>query len=1396
MANVNHDSGVSGSGITGSGGPVTWSHTCGTPPSGGQGVLLVAVNVDGPDAGITASASYNGVAMTPYTKIEAFTGGQGFLQVFYMLNPPAGAHTVSIAATGGTIQAVDGGSTSFMPGTGFTLGLGTPVTGNTGAISPISIATTSGTSGNLVAAFLAAGNTISSVATGTSSWINNLQGGGGDFTGNSAGAYNSSGSGGATVSWTPASAASYAALAVEVQATSLAAAPIVVSEAGQSYSPTIGAMTAVVNPNGASTTVSFNYGATSSYGSSTGTVATISGLPQLVSSTLTGLSGVGTTVHFQVVATNSFGTTNGADATFTTGAMPTVSGALGASPLGGLGLGLPVPGGAPGALTAAVSISSTVTAAGPTRRVALTSAVAVSSAVTAAGPSSGLTAAVAVSSAVTANVNKAVALTSAVAATTAVTAAGPTSSGGGGTTYRLFPTTNGPTAATSYTGPYGTGTSFEVTASGVTLDGYWWWVCPTGGQSTAAQEFCLYQITGTSTGTLVSGSTVTSGTLSAGWNFIPLSPPLALTSGTPYKAATAWTSSGAGFPYTPGFYGTGGPGVAGITNGPLTAFSDDPGGGGTNPDPFGDNQSTFQVATADPTANYPATGNSSFNGWLDVDVTGGTTGVALTSAVAVSSAVTAAPTRTAAIALTSAVSVSSAVTAAGPSRNGAIALTSAVSVTSAVTANLTGAGSSSTATGLTPIIVLGTPVSLTTQASTVNAGTGIVPLVRPVAVATVPIPGLTSAVTVTSAVTASITSSGGPVPLAPAPIFIRGRGQPPLPPVQYGPRYFTSLATPPVLPGAITSAVSVTSAVTARLSTQVNLTAAVSVTSTVTSAVVSGYFANASATFTATAVGTVSIPAIAITSKVTFDGGSPAITTPFLPAVGGFLIVSYYTQAFSAGTATISDNFGDTGGTAWTPFTNASLTTTTAFGVAYGGWYRQVGTGASSGSITVGVSGWTGGEQILCVDQVTTGLGSLSVPQSNCAKIDFPGTPANGSVTLPSPPAVSSLVWTGSGSGARAVTPTVSSTGFTQLDLVNGATSLASATAYTIGGAPQTVPWQGLSAGQKNSLYALEVALSTSVSSTAVVSGVFTGLANATVSMTATGAATWAFTATALGVVNIAATAAASATFTAAGTGTWFLPATGTAAFGFTATATGTVIPPIAGTAPLTASFTATATGTEIDPSTGVGTLAATFTASAVGTVAVSGTTGALSSTFTASATATVALVATSSLGATFTASAVGTVLNPGNGVGALTASFAAVASATVINPSSGTGALSATFAAVANATLAVGGSGQAGAVFTAVATGTVATPSASTAVASYSFHANAVGTVALAATGSAAFGFNAQAVGIGPAAAIASYGFTALAIATHTTVGTPSEVIQAPPRIITLQAPQRRGAS
>jgi hypothetical protein len=181
-------------------------------------------------------------------------------------------------------------------------------------------------------------------------------------------------------------------------------------------------------------------------------------------------------------------------------------------------------------------------------------------------------------------------------------------------TYRLFPSTAGPSSPVSYSGPFLAGVVFEVTSGGTWLDGYWWWVCPSG-QPTGAQTFALWAVYNDGIGTLVPGATVKSGPLTAGqWNYVPLTTPIPLAVSACYNACTGFSGS---FPVTNSQFGSGQPYSAGIVTGPLSAFSDQ---SGSLPAPFGMPQGLFGVAGTDPTANMPADGSQSGNFWADIQV--------------------------------------------------------------------------------------------------------------------------------------------------------------------------------------------------------------------------------------------------------------------------------------------------------------------------------------------------------------------------------------------------------------------------------------------------------------------------------------------------------------------------------------------------------------------------------------------------------------------------------------------------------------------------------------------------------------------------------------------------------------------------------------------------------
>ncbi len=101
-----------------------------------------------------------------------------------------------------------------------------------------------------------------------------------------------------------------------------ASAPVAVTSAVTTFSDTSATVTGTVNPNGQATTWHFDYGTSTSYGSTTPATSAGSGTTGTgVSATISGLV-PGTTYHYRLAATNASGTTNGADGVFTTSGSP------------------------------------------------------------------------------------------------------------------------------------------------------------------------------------------------------------------------------------------------------------------------------------------------------------------------------------------------------------------------------------------------------------------------------------------------------------------------------------------------------------------------------------------------------------------------------------------------------------------------------------------------------------------------------------------------------------------------------------------------------------------------------------------------------------------------------------------------------------------------------------------------------------------------------------------------------------------------------------------------------------------------------------------------------------------------------------------------------------------
>lgn len=142
---------------------LTWSHSC----SGTNRLLIVGVSFaaggayGGTDFGVTLSATYNGIPMVSLGVRHSGEGADGFGQLFYLVNPPAGTYTVSVSQSGWTSNNADilAGSISFSG-----VSQSTPVqnyASSVGTTSPSSLAVASA-AGNMTVALIVSGDAISS----------------------------------------------------------------------------------------------------------------------------------------------------------------------------------------------------------------------------------------------------------------------------------------------------------------------------------------------------------------------------------------------------------------------------------------------------------------------------------------------------------------------------------------------------------------------------------------------------------------------------------------------------------------------------------------------------------------------------------------------------------------------------------------------------------------------------------------------------------------------------------------------------------------------------------------------------------------------------------------------------------------------------------------------------------------------------------------------------------------------------------------------------------------------------------------------------------------------------------------------------------------------------------
>jgi len=199
---------------------LAWTH-----PTGAAGrVILAGISCDAPsDAGWTVACTAAGTAMTALGGLVHAAGATtGLLAVFGILSVASGTIAMSCTVSGGSIPGdMEGGSLSFT--SGGAAAFGTPVTGSGTSTTP-SVSVAANTSGNLIGAFIACGDSVSTATSpSTSRFIINKMTSGGNGTGNAAGETAPATGSAVSMAWTI-NSAPYAVIAVEVQDTGGAAA--------------------------------------------------------------------------------------------------------------------------------------------------------------------------------------------------------------------------------------------------------------------------------------------------------------------------------------------------------------------------------------------------------------------------------------------------------------------------------------------------------------------------------------------------------------------------------------------------------------------------------------------------------------------------------------------------------------------------------------------------------------------------------------------------------------------------------------------------------------------------------------------------------------------------------------------------------------------------------------------------------------------------------------------------------------------------------------------------------------------------------------------------------------------------------------------------------------------
>lgn len=193
---------------------VSWTHTC----TGSNLVLYVGVAVGiSPDTGVTSTATYNSVSMTSIAKIHSDNATAGYIELFRLINPPTGAHSVFVGVSSssnilaGGVSVTGADQTTPEASVNSVAGVGTSAG-----------QTVSSTTGNLVMDLIGSA-AILSFSVATNRWLNNH-----DTTTSVGNARMATQAGGSSVIMAEVTSGNWASIAIdinEVGASTMVAAP-------------------------------------------------------------------------------------------------------------------------------------------------------------------------------------------------------------------------------------------------------------------------------------------------------------------------------------------------------------------------------------------------------------------------------------------------------------------------------------------------------------------------------------------------------------------------------------------------------------------------------------------------------------------------------------------------------------------------------------------------------------------------------------------------------------------------------------------------------------------------------------------------------------------------------------------------------------------------------------------------------------------------------------------------------------------------------------------------------------------------------------------------------------------------------------------------------------------